>query len=338
MRNETKTVSGEIQIDSTLMDRQTTDLISKYGTAPFLNIANPVEQIRKDFDSFYEEVGAPRQEVRDVVDQLVQHEGRKFRVRIYFPITKDAGALPITVFYHGGGMVFGSLDSYDALCRQLANSSGSIFVSVDYSLSPESKFPDGLEDAYTAVVWVHEYSALLGGDPKRIGVCGESAGGNFAAVVARLLRERGGPQLVNQVLIYPVVGTRGNGHSAALFSKGYFFEVDPMMWFYEQYLDDISQAMDPRVSPMLAKDLSSLPSAYIVTAGFDMLRDDAEDYAEVLREAGVPAEVRRYESTIHGFFNMAGVLDVGVQAVAECGDWIRKSFAGAASTLQGKPS
>src|SRR5581483_5131206 len=159
---------------------------------------------------------------------------------------------------------------------------------------------------------------------------GDSAGGNLAAVVAQLAHAYGGPRLVFQLLVYPAVGTYGHSHSMAEFATGYLFEREEYDWLYAQYLTDRRQAHDPRVSPVLADDLSGLPPAFVVTAGFDILRDDGEAYAERLRQAGVPVEQRRYEHTVHAFLSMAGVLDAGRAAIDECAAKLREAFARAA--------
>lgn len=320
MNNDTK------QLGNSLLDPQTIALMEKYGSAPFLDITAPVETIRRNFDKFYEEIGTPFENVEKVDNRNIPGAGGEIPVRIYHPANLTSEMLPITLFYHGGGMVFGSLESYDTMCRRLCNKSGSIIISVDYRLAPENKFPKGIEDSYAALQWASENASSIHGDPARLAVCGESGGGNIAAVVCQLAHQRKGPKLTFQVLIYPALGTRGNCESIELFSKGYFFEITPLQWFYEQYLEDLSIADDPMISPILADDFSGVPPTFVITAGYDMLRDSGEEYAKLLQQADVPAEFHRYETTIHGFLCMAGVIDAGRDAIDECGEKLKKAF------------
>lgn len=306
------------------LDVQTKAFLEKYGSTPFLDINAPIATIRRNFDAFYEEIGAPLVEVGEIQNRTIPAANGGVPIRIYYPRGVPTGALPLVLFYHGGGASWGSLDSaYDRMARHISNESGAILISVDYRLSPEHKFPAGIEDAYAAVVWASENGKSIGGDPSKIGLCGESGGGNFAAVVSQLTKQRNGPKIKYQVLIYPAIGTRGNSKSIELFSQGYFVEIASLNWIYEQYLPDMSLGSDPRVSPILAEDFSGLPSTFVITAGFDMLRDDGEEYVSLLRQASVPAEFHRYETTIHGFLCMAGVIDVGLDAIRECGAKLR---------------
>jgi hypothetical protein len=188
-----------------------------------------------------------------------------------------------------------------------------------------------VDDCYAALEWAVANAALLDADPTRVAVGGDSAGGNLAAVVTHLARDRGGPALVFQLLVYPAVGTLGHSRSMARFATGYVFERTEYDWLYEQYLTDPAQARDPRVSPIAAADLAGLPPALVITAGFDIMRDDGEAYAERLREAGVPVVLHRYASTIHAFLSMAGVLDAGREAIDECGAALKDAFAAARS-------
>ena len=314
------------QPDNSLIDQQTAAFMEEHGTAPFLDITNPVETIRENFDAFYAVHGAPFEDVGNVENRNIPVPNGDIAVRIYHPAGAPQGPLPITVFYHGGGMVFGSLNSYDTMCRRMCNKSGSIFISVDYGLAPENKFPKGIEDSYAALLWASNNAKTINGDASRIAVCGESGGGNISAVISQLAYQRKGPKLTFQVLIYPALGTRGNCKSIELFSKGYFFEISPLEWFYEQYLEDLSIASDPMIAPILAEDFSHVPPTFVVTAGFDMLRDGGEEYTTLLQRDGVDAHFHRYETTIHGFLCMAGAIDVGRDAIDECGEKLKAAF------------
>jgi acetyl esterase len=247
-------------------------------------------------------------------------------VRIYTP---DAPApLPVLVFFHGGGWVICSLDTHDGLCRQLANAARCLVVSVDYRLAPEHAFPAAAEDAYTAVRWVATNAAALGADPERVAVGGDSAGGNLAAVVSLMARDRGGPRLVHQLLVYPVVDAPGEEHASYRDNaEGYFLTAAMMRWFWSHYHRDDVGRRDPYACPLRTPDLRHLPPALVMTAEFDPLRDEGEAYAARLREAGVPVTLSRYDGMIHGFFGMTGLLDQARTAVAEAAAALRAAFA-----------
>jgi acetyl esterase len=231
-------------------------------------------------------------------------------VRLYRPKNAGDAALPVLVFFHGGGWVLGYLDALDATCAQLANSSGCAVVSVDYRLAPENKFPKAVDDAYAATTWVANNAALLGIDPKRIAVGGDSAGGNLAAVVCIMAREAGQADLVKfQLLIYPVTDAAMDTPSFRRFAQGYLLTSPAMAWFYAQYLNAPDEARDWRVSPLRAPSLANLPPAFVMTAGYDPLRDEGEDYAARLaREAHVPVTVWRHAGQIHGFLPMGKLI------------------------------
>ena len=246
-------------------------------------------------------------------------------VRIYAP--EGTGPFPVLVFSHGGGWVVGNLEIYDAICRTLTNSAGCITISVDYRLAPEHKFPAAAEDCYRAAHWVVENSVTFNGDPRRVAVGGDSAGGNLAAVVALMARDRGGPALVFQVLIYPVTDHYTAGHASyEENAEGYFLTRDEMIWFWNHYLPSEEEVKHPYASPLKAADLHGLPSALVITAEFDPLRDEGEMYAARLREAGVPVIATRYEGMIHGFINMSGVLDQSKRAFSQIAAELHKAF------------
>jgi acetyl esterase len=231
--------------------------------------------------------------------------------------------LPVVVYFHGGGWVIGSIETHDAPCRELANRSGAIVVSVEYRMAPEHPFPAAPEDCYAATAWVADHAAEFGGDPARLAVAGDSAGGNLAAVVALMTRERNGPPLRFQLLIYPAVDARMGYASIDENSTGYFLTKADMHWFYGHYGADPS---DWRASPLLAPDHSGLPPALVLTAEYDPLRDEGEAYARKLQEAGVPVTLRRYDGQIHGFTIMTAAVDRACEAVNQAAADLRQAL------------
>jgi acetyl esterase len=222
--------------------------------------------------------------------------------------------------------VIGGLESYDGVCRSLANAAGCAVLAIDYRLAPEHKFPAAVDDCYAAAAWAVSHAATLGADPARVAIGGDSAGGNLTAVVAQLARDRKGPALRFQLLVYPATNAGYDTPSYRENATGYFLELEGMRWFYDHYLRTDADRADPRASPLRATDLRGLPPALVVTAEFDPLRDEGEAYAAKLREAGVPVTLTRYHGMIHGFFSMAPLLDQGKQATAEAATALRAAL------------
>jgi acetyl esterase len=257
--------------------------------------------------------------VARVEDRSISGPGGKLGLRVYWPKEGRRGGsrkmLPLLVYIHGGGFVAGSVEDMDGACRRLANRAGFIVLSVRYRLAPEDRFPAAAEDCYAALRWAHENAGSLGGDASRLVVAGSSAGGNLAAVACLIARERGGPKIARQVLVYPVTDVT---RSLRKFAKSGFGPTDfEMKWFYRHYLNRPEDATNPLVSPLLA-DLHGLPPATLVTAQYDTLTEQAEDYADKLEEAGVRVRRREFEGMIHGFFGLVGSLDSSGQAI----DWV----------------
>jgi acetyl esterase/lipase len=247
------------------------------------------------------------------------------QARIYWPDV--TGPLAALVWFHGGGFTIGSVAESEADCRHLAVLSSSAVVSVEYRLAPEDPFPAGLEDCLAAVSWVHAHARELGIDPNRIGVGGDSAGGNLATVVARLARDAGGPPLGLQVLVYPITDMSAlDTPSYVEFANGPYLTHDAMAWFRDQYLPNEKDWTNPSVSPLLLEDLAGLPPAFIVTAEIDPLRDEAEAYAHRLKDAGGRVRLRRYDGMIHGFFSMYYALDGGKQVLRDVAAAIREGL------------
>ncbi|MCZ7566826.1 MAG: alpha/beta hydrolase [Burkholderiales bacterium] len=236
--------------------------------------------------------------------------------------------LPALVYFHGGGWTIGDLDTHDVVCRELANLARCAVVSVDYRLAPEHRFPAAVEDALAATRWVARMAGPLAIDATRLAVGGDSAGGNLAAVVAIALRDAGDPPLAAQVLIYPATDLAADAPSHFEFAEGYLLTREAVMWFTGNYLRDPADAADWRASPLRARDLSRLPPAYVVTAGFDPLRDEGRAYADRLSAAGVPATYECFEGMIHGFVTMGGVIAAAHHALYRVATGLRQAFRG----------
>ncbi|MER6345075.1 alpha/beta hydrolase [Streptomyces sp. NPDC001595] len=242
--------------------------------------------------------------------------------RLYRPSGHD-GCSALLVYYHGGGWVLGDLASADSACRFLAVHAGLSVLSVEYRLAPEHPFPAGVEDAVAAFRYAVDSAEALGVDPAATGVGGESAGGNLAAVVSQITHAEPGRAPAFQLMFFPVTDLSSKHMSYRLFSDGFFLTEAQMDWYRDHYLSHPREALDPRVSPLLADDLAGLPPAYIAVAGFDPLRDEGEAYARRLQEAGVPVTLRRHQGLIHGVINATGVGRTGREALLEAADALR---------------
>ena len=250
-------------------------------------------------------------ELASVTDREIPGPGGPIPVRVYRP-AGDAPK-PVVVYYHGGGWVLGSLDTHDGTCRRLADGADAVVVSVDYRMGPEDRFPAAVEDSYAALRWVAEHAAELGGDPDRLVVAGDSAGGNLAAVMSQLARD-GGPTIRFQLLVYPVTDHEFTSVSMEENADGYYLTRDMMRWFYDHYLNDPAEGDDPRVSPLRAADLAGLPPAFVLTAQYDPLRDQGIAYADALHGAGNAVAMTMYEGLFHGFISMFDLIDAGKAA------------------------
>ena len=239
-------------------------------------------------------------------------------LRLYRPLGAGTAALPALVYFHGGGWVIGDLDTHDTLCRELANGSGCAVVAVDYRMGPEHRFPAAVDDAVSATRWVHSNADKLGIDAQRLAVGGDSAGGNLAAVVALAARDAGDLPLRFQLLIYPATDMRRTADSHERNGDGYLLTRETIAYFHDHYIADAAHDADWRASPLLHPDLSRLPPALVVTAGFDPLRDEGIAYAQALTQAGNRAALVSFERQIHGFITMGRVIDEANVAVDLC--------------------
>ena len=271
------------------------------------------------------EVLGPFESVAATADHRVPVKGGAITVRVYSP--GGPGPHPALVYYHGGGWVIGDLYTHDGLCRSLTNAARCVVVSVDYRLAPEFKYPVPVEDSYAALAWTVASAARLGIDARRVAVGGDSAGGNLATVVALVASERGGPPLAHQVLIYPVTDHDLSTPSYLENATGYLLTREGMRWFWNHYLAREAQGLERYASPLRAQSLTGLPSALVITAGYDPLRDEGEAYAARLRDAGVAVTLTRYPGMIHGFIRMTRILDQARIALDEIAGSLQKAFA-----------
>lgn len=259
--------------------------------------------------------------VRDtVVPVTVDGATRELRARHYAPDPNaETGArAPLLLFLHGGGFVFGDVDTHDASCRYLCRHAGAHVLSVEYRLAPEHRFPTAALDAREALRWAIANAASLGADPTRVGVAGDSAGGNLAAAASWMAARDGGPSPIAQILVYPAVDRRTEWPSLEIFADGFFLTRDSIRWFHAQYSGGREEtAADPRLNPLAADDLRGMPRTFVATAGFDPLRDEGEAYAGALAKADNAVTLRRFGSLVHGFFNMVGVSRASRDAVIE---------------------
>lgn len=296
MRIEDQTLDAQVQLMLAMRDRL---------NRPPVGSGTPAEaraRMRRDAVA----MAGPALPVGRVEDLTVPGADGPLKARHYAP-DLPGGPHPLLVFYHGGGFVLGDLDTHDAPCRLLCRHGGMHVLSIDYRLAPEHPFPAGLNDALAALRWAQAHASELGADPTRVGVAGDSAGGNLAAVVTQLASRDGGPAPAMQLLIYPSTDRLTRRPSQDLFGSGFFLSPEERGWYDRHYLAGTGiDAHDPRVSPLRAPDVSGLPPALVVTAGMDLLRDEGEAYARALEAAGNQVVLTRVNGLVHGFINMIG--------------------------------
>jgi acetyl esterase len=283
------------------------------------------EECRQTVLGFTMLMGEP-EDVAKVEDREIPAPDGPVPVRIFTPAGAGPGPLPVLVYFHGGGFVFGNCELIDPITRTLANKSGCVVVSVDYRLSPEHRFPAAIEDAYAVARWVVDHASDIGGDPARVAVAGDSAGGNLSTVVCLMAKDRGGPPIAFQVLIYPVVDSSMEQPSYAENAEGPILTVRDIQYFWDHYLPSEGDRTQTYASPLRAEDLSGLPPAMVITAEFDPLRDEGEEYGQRLAQAGVPTEVRRYHGMFHGFFWMPAAIDRGRDCMDDIAETLRKAL------------
>jgi acetyl esterase len=281
-------------------------------------------EARQLFNAGRKVLGPEPMPVAETRDLAIPGPGGPIPARLHRPAA--TGTLPVLVFFHGGGWVVGDIESHDTGCRHLANRAECAVISVDYRLAPEHKFPAAVEDCFAATAWVAGNAAALGVDAGRLAVGGDSAGGNLAAVVSLLARDHGAPRIGYQVLIYPATDAAMRHDSIARFAEGYVLTRATMRWFYEQYLRTPDDAADWQASPLAAADLSGLPPAFVLTAGYDPLCDEGDAYAARLAAAGVAVMHRRFPGQVHGFLLNGKIIRAAETALDETAAALRAAW------------
>jgi acetyl esterase len=317
-----------VTVDGRTLDGRTQwflQLLARSGQRPLHELG--VAQARKEFDIFQTVLSGRPAPVGEIIDRTIAGPAGRMRVRLYRPAGTVARLLPTILYFHGGGWVIGSLEGYDLPCRFFCARTGCAVVAVDYRLAPEHKFPAAVDDAVASFHWLAEQAVALGMDPARIVVAGDSAGGTLAAVVSQLVRGQARTPCL-QWLIYPATDLAADTPSHKSCAKGFLLTQDDMAWFLGQYLNDIGEVADPRVSPLKAPDLAGLPPALVFTAGFDPLRDEGQAYADRLAAAGVKTIHREFDSLIHGFVGMRGALQAAARAMDDMVAGLRHELAG----------
>ena len=308
------------------LDPQCQAVLNAAANAPTaFDTDDPVEA-RRRYDAGTAAFATPSPALAEVSDGSLPGPAGPVAYRLYRPKANDSAALPLVVFFHGGGWVFGGLDSHDHVCREFAHQAATIVVSIDYRLAPEHKFPAAFDDCLTATRWLRDHAAEIDADPKRLAVAGDSAGGNLAAAVCLALRDAGEAGPIFQYLIYPAVDLACEHPSHRRLAEGYLLTRDGIDHCVGSYLNTHSEVDDPRASPLKAKSLAGLPPALVQTAGFDPLSDEGAAYAERLQADGVTTAHTRYDGMIHGFIRMGAVVDVAADALAEGAGALRSAL------------
>ncbi len=316
------------------LDPQTAEILKRAAesNAPGLDAGTPAEG-REIWAATTALLGLPAPEVGRISEVSIPGQNGDIRSNIIFPAGSidgdgDGESLPILIYYHGGGWVIGSPETYIGETCFYANEANCIVIVPDYRLAPEHPFPAAPQDCYAVLEWAAANANEIGGDASRIAIAGDSAGGNLSAVVAQMSKANKGPELVLQLLIYPATRMGASTQSYKDFNDGYFLTGQAMNWFFNHYLSKAKHWDDPMASPLLSDDVSDLAPAFIMTAGFDPLRDEGKAYADRLKEAGVAVDYVCYERQIHGFVSMAGAVDEGKQFLREAAAALRKAFTG----------
>lgn len=303
------------------------DAMAMSGTAK-VSAMTP-DQMRDAFSRLAKSVDVRGEQVGDIRDATLPGPAGNLRYRRYVPCGAGSGPSPALIYFHGGGCIFGSIETHDGLCRMLANASSCVVISVEYRRAPEHRFPAAVEDAVASTRWVVEHAAELQLDPHRIAIGGDSAGGGLAAVVCQQAARARGPQLALQVLFCPVMDMSRPTPSRRALATGYFLDQATIDWMLKHYCPPGLDLTDPRISPALAPVLAGVPPTHIHTAQFDPLRDEGEAYADALRRAGVAVNYTCHAGMIHHFYGMAGVIPYARLAMRTAGSAIRTALTSA---------
>ena len=290
-----------------LMEKATQEGRPSLHTLPYAVGRQAVDKMSEDSEASPPDVG-------EVADGAFAGPGGEIRFRRYRPFGAAAGPLPALIYYHGGGFVIGNLDTHDSTCRRLANKSRCLVIAIDYRLAPEHPFPAPIDDGVAAFRYIRDNAASFGADATRLAVGGDSAGGAIAAVVCQACRDAGEKMPAFQMLIYPATDSSKQSRSRREFAEGYFLTKDLIDWFWKAYVPATTDLGDLRLSPLLARDFLNLPPAFVLTAGYDPLRDEGRAYADRLIDAGVKTTYVNYPGTIHGFFSLTRFLSQGLRA------------------------
>jgi acetyl esterase len=316
-----------VAVDGRTLDGRTQwllQLLAHSGQTPIEKTS--VAEARAGYDAFMLEMGGRAAPIGEIVDRTIDGPAGRLRVRTYRPADTVARLLPAILYFHGGGWVMGSLEGYDLVCRYFCARTGCAVVAVDYRLAPEHKFPAAIDDAVAAYRWLATDAVGLGIDPARIVIAGDSAGGNIAAVAARLLRDEARPPCL-QWLMFPATDLAFDSPSYKSCGEGFMVTRAAMEWFRGHYLNDPSEIDDPRASPLRASDLSGVAPALIFTNGIDPLRDEGHAYADRLAAAGVRTIHREFDSLIHGFIGLRGAIQAAARAMDDMVAGVRHELA-----------
>ena len=302
--------------------RKVLDRLEALGN-PELDELTPVEA-RELADAGFPPLAGPGAQDVTTTDRTFPGPAGAIPIRVYTP-TGGERPRPVVVFFHGGGWVIGNIGTHDATCRDLTSAAGVVLLSVDYRLAPEHRFPAAVEDCFAALEWVHAHADEVGGTPDLVAVAGDSAGGNLAAVTAMLARDRHGPPLRFQLLVYPGVGVTEDQDSVRDNGEGYLLTQRDMEWFTKHYLGPEGDITDPRFDPIYA-DLTGVAPAHVITCEYDPLRDGGAAYAARLRACGVPVTERCYDGQIHGAFGMQAVVAASRDIIEDAGAVLRAAL------------
>lgn len=310
---------------------ETVDFMEKSATLdmPAFGESSP-EELREASEKRGQVMPPAIEPVRKVIRRKFEGPGGEVPLRIYVPDGVEP-PYPVVMVFHGGGWTIRSFELEGPTSRGLANRVGALAISVQYRLAPETRFPGAAEDCYAAAMWAVDNAAEFGGDPSLMAVAGTSAGGNLSAAVSQMARDRGAPRISHQTMFCPVIDHDFTRPSYDEFADGYGLTKLGMQWFWEQYLGPDGDGSNPYASPIQASDLSGLPDATVIVAECDVLRDEAEDYAAALKNAGVDTRLTRYEGVLHGFNCQPGHINAAESALNEAADRIKKSFANVAA-------